>query len=239
MRKKLVKGVLLVVPVLILPGCYTAINAPRASGRPVQQDAWESSGQRLKAQERSAEEEFYRYPGDIYGYGGEPYPYRIGTPYIGYSSATGMYGYGSYGYSGYGNGYGPYGYGADPYYVDNGGYHLPPGYELITTRELEDYRHTIRTLTTRQTDPEKDARAEEQRRQMEEDREHAFRTRLTPTRTRAVDVEPYVAPASAPSGSVSKSSGGSGSTTTSSKSSASGSREGKDIKSKSKRRRVW
>ncbi len=213
---RVIPGLLLGV---LVSGCYTAVRAPRTAAETTQPSVWKSEEKRPSVGRFSDEEDFYRYPGDVYGYGRAPY---AGSPFVGYDSGTGLYGYGSYGYPGYTYGYGPYGYGADPYYYDSGGYYLPPGYELISTGELEDIRDTIRALNTRQPDPVREAREAELRRREEEERDQAFQTRLNPSRARAVEAAPYVP---APSSTVQKASG------------SKSSEAGKDIKSKSKRRR--
>ena len=229
MRKMPAQAGLVLVLTLAISGCYTILNAPRTTGG-VQPEVWKSTNQQPAARQFSEEDDFYRYPGDIYGYGRAPYGTSV--PYIGYDSSAGMYGYGSFGYPGHAYGYGPYGYGADPYYVDSGGYYLPPGYDLVSTRELEEMRDTIHYLTGQQSDPVQQAREEEFRRRQEEEREQVFQTRINPSRTRAVDAAPYVPPATVRKASSSGGGGGS------SKSSSSGSsKSGTDIKSKSKRRR--
>jgi len=126
----------------VLSGCYTVLNDPFAV-----QTLHEKAEQDRDYEERTAREEtradddFYRYPGVPGSYGA----YGAGYPIRGYSSG----GYGRYGayplpygaHSSYGNyGYGPYSYGYDPYYTDNRGFYVPPGYELVSTRELDNLR---------------------------------------------------------------------------------------------------
>ena len=221
---------------VLVSGCYTALRAPRTATLSVQEQAYVSEEVRPAVSQYSDEDDFYRYPGDVYGYGGTPYGR---TPYIGYDTGAGFYGYGAYGYPGYGYaGYGPYGYGADPYYHDSGGSYLAPGYELISTRELEEIRDTIHALSSSRTDPVQEARQEELRREQEEERERVFQTRLSPSRTRTIEAVPYVPP---PAPTVQKASGSSGSSrgTSESSSSSSAKKSGdsskKDIKSKGKR----
>ena len=87
-------------------------------------------------------DDFYRYPGSTGGYG----VYNGGHGYGGYPSNGygSSYGAGYYGvYNGYGyGGYTPYSYGYDPYYSNNNNY-IPPGYELISNRELDEIRASI------------------------------------------------------------------------------------------------
>ena len=222
---------------VLVSGCYTVLRAPRTAALPVQEQAYASEEVRPAVSQYSDEDDFYRYPGDVYGYGGTPYG---GTPYIGYDTGSGLYGYGAYGYPGYAYGYGPYGYGADPYYHDSGGSYLPPGYELISTRELENIRDTIQALSSSRTEPGQEASQEELWRKVEEERERVFQTRLSPSRTRTIEAAPYAPP---PAPTVQKASGSSGSSrgasvsSSSSSSKKSGDSGKKDIKSKGKRRR--
>ena len=61
---------------------------------------------------------------------------------------------------------GPYSYGYDPYYRNSSGYYVPPGYELVSTRQLDDLRAASRLNTTPMVaDP---ARATEVQRREEE-----------------------------------------------------------------------
>ena len=118
-----------------LSGCYTVLNDPFAVQtlhEKVEQDR--DYEERTAREETRADDDFYRYPGVPGSYGA----YGAGYPIRGYSSG----GYGRYGaYSSYGNyGYGPYSYGYDPYYTDNRGFYVPPGYELVSTRELDNLR---------------------------------------------------------------------------------------------------
>ena len=230
---------------VLVSGCYTVLRAPRTATLPVQEQAYASEEVRPAISRYSDEDDFDRYPGGVYGYGDTPYG---GTPYLGYDTGAGFYGYGAYGYGPYGYGaygypsygYGPYGYGADPYYHDSGGSYLAPGYELISTRELENIRDTIDTLSSSRTDPVQEARQEELWREAEEERERVFQTHLSPSRTRTIKAAPYVPP---PAPTVQKASGSSGSSrdTSVNSSSSSAKKSGdsgkKDIKSKSKRRR--
>lgn len=129
-------------------GCYTVLRAPGGfSSReaPAKPTAWAPEDRDLRIGKFSDDRD-REYPAyDAYG---------SGYPIFGYDSRYGMYGFGSpfaygpgYGYGGgYGYGspygyspyYGPYGYGYDPYY--SGQVYVPPGYELVTSRELADLR---------------------------------------------------------------------------------------------------
>ena len=126
----------------VLSGCYTVLNDPFAVQtlhEKAEQDR--EYEQQTSREEIAADDDFYRYPGVPSSYGA----YGAGYPIRGYNSG----GYGRYGsyplpygvYSSYGNyGYGPYSYGYDPYYTDNRGFYVPPGYELVSTRELDNLR---------------------------------------------------------------------------------------------------
>jgi len=145
-------------------GCYTVLQNPNSVAS-LHDDEW-SAEENYSARadrydeygeaEAEVDDDFYRYPGvpGSYGaYGGAGYPL---------SGYGGSYGYGSYGYGGYGGygarnpyrsysdygsyGYGPYSYGYDPYYTDSRGYYVPPGYELVNTRELDDIRASLAGL---------------------------------------------------------------------------------------------
>lgn len=113
-------------------------------------DAWERDGQ----YDSSARDNFGR---DDFGrdeYYGRGYPvmgaatsyglYGFGSPFAYGPGLGSAYSYGYGGYGGYGPSYGPYGYGYDPYYSSGygSGYgnYVPPGYELVTARELANLR---------------------------------------------------------------------------------------------------
>ena len=129
---------------LLTGGCYTVVNNPYAQvdlhEREVAfvEEAAPTVGQ---FDDRDNVDDFHRYPGVRGSFGGYP----IGG--FGYSSNDGFYPRGGYGYGGYDpyyrggyGGYGPNSYGYDPYYRDSGGYYVPPGYELVSTRALDDLR---------------------------------------------------------------------------------------------------
>ena len=136
--------------------------------------------------ERDDQDDFFRYPGSPYGgYGGSPYgyggsPYGYGgTPIFGYDSRNGLYGAGGYGYGG--SGYGPNGYGYDPYYQGGNGYYAPPGYELVSTRELEDMQEAIRTLSTQQSQTETDPPDQLMLNSQRQRQQAVFQNRTDPT----------------------------------------------------------
>ena len=148
-NKSLILYLALPLGSLLTSGCYTVLNNPYAQAdlhereAAYAEEAVPTVGQ---FDDRNNMDDFYRYPGvrgsyGSYGYGGYP----IGG--LGYGSNGGFRPYGGYGYGGYDpyyrsgyGGYGPYSYGYDPYYRDSGGYYVPPGYELVSTRELDDLR---------------------------------------------------------------------------------------------------
>ena len=164
---------------LMASGCYTVLSSPYEVADLHDEDLVRAKSRDVEAptvgqfDDRDYMDDLYRYPGVRGGYG------RYGG-YGGY----GGYGYGGYGYGTYGRyaypyysysnynpyyyygGYGPYSYGYDPYYRSSGGYYVPPGYELVSTRQLDDLRAASRLNTTPTiADP---ARATEVQRREEE-----------------------------------------------------------------------
>lgn len=149
------------VVALSLSGCYTVLKSPYAA------DDARDDARYARWDEKNFNDDPYaptigRFDdGDRWG---SPYDYgRQGFPVFGYHSQYGAYGMGAFGnpyggYGGYGSpygyghdpyynyGYGPYGYGYDPYYVNPDGVYVPPGYELVTTSELERLREDIQSL---------------------------------------------------------------------------------------------
>ena len=147
---------------LSLSSCYTVLKSPYAAD-----DAREDA--RYSRWEENLDDDPYaptigRFDdGDRWD---SPYDYgRQGFPIFGYHSQYGAYGMGGFGspYGGYGGygapyrygydpyhhyGYGPYGYGYDPYYLNPDGVYVPPGYELVTTSELEQLRDRAPTNAT-------------------------------------------------------------------------------------------
>jgi hypothetical protein len=164
-NKKLLVLALACCTSVAFSGCYTVLQNPNALAS-LHDDEWSAEEEYSARADRydeydeaEVDDGFYRYPGvpGSYGaYGGAGYPLS------GYGSSNGYggsYGYGNYGYggSGYGAsrnpygayadygsyGYGPYSYGYDPYYTDSRGSYVPPGYELVNTRELDDIRASL------------------------------------------------------------------------------------------------
>ena len=220
-----------------LSGCYTVIRAPRTAADVQTEVIWKSerSARAGDADPRlgrfeDERDDHYRYPGSPYGgYGGSPYSgYGGGFPLLGYDSRYGMYGAGGYGYGypNYGGGYGPYGYGYDPYYTDDSGFYAPPGYELISTRELEDMHDTIRTLSSQESQPGGEGLMDPPPvfDRFERDQEEVWENRITPSRTRDSGFSSRPASSaprkltSSPSSSSSSSSSGSSKPSSSSKS---------------------
>ncbi len=127
---------------MVLSGCYTVLKAPYSS------DFDEGSSRYVREDQRQDD---YLSPRvgrfddrdsgfvDPYGgYGAGAYGQGGGFPIFGYDSRYGGFGgYGS-GYSPYSSRSGPYGY--DPYYQGDGGVYIPPGYELVTSDELNRLR---------------------------------------------------------------------------------------------------
>ena len=140
-------GLVLALAAVSATGCYTVLRAPGGFSpreAPAKSTAWAPEDRDLRIGKFSDDRRPDHPAYDAYG---------SGYPIFGYDSRHGMYGFGSpfaygpgYGYGGYGYGggygyspyYGPYGYGYDPYY--SGQVYVPPGYELVTSRELADLR---------------------------------------------------------------------------------------------------
>ena len=130
-----------VAPAMMLCSCYTVLKAPYSTSSSSSYDesryARDSRDDLAPSVGRFDDRGVgYRDPYGLYGPGAYG---QSGYPIFGYDSRYG--GYGGYGYGGspYSAGYGPYGYGYDPYYQDAGTY-VPPGYELVTTQELDRLR---------------------------------------------------------------------------------------------------
>ncbi len=189
--KPLITWMALGLSAMVLSSCYTVLKAPRTAADVQQEQIWKadrSTDPRIgRFDDRDEQDDFYRYPGNPYGgygYGGSPYGYG-GFPILTYDSRYGLYGAGGYGYPHYGAGYGPYGYGYDPYYQDDGLY-IPPGYELVSTRELEGMHDTIRTLSAQQEEsqPREDFSNDLMLNPYEQDQREVWESRTSPTRIR-------------------------------------------------------
>lgn len=177
----------------LLGGCYTALRVPYSPvAAPVEE--------RYEAAEVRSDEGFggdYLTPrvgrfserdgyDDYWGYGSGPYGYG----YPAYDTRYGLGAYGLpfspyYGYSPYYSGYGPYGYGYDPYYYGGGGRYVPPGYELVTSNELDQLRadsHALQDLDPGASQPSQ-AEIDRRRRQAAQRAEQAWERRVdTPQR---------------------------------------------------------
>ena len=152
-----------VVPAMLGSGCYTVLKGPRVAsdftGEPryAGYDSYDSASDRddllapnvgsSSDRDDDPYEDFYGgapYGGTYGGYGGYG---GYGAPVFGYDSRRGLFG--NYGYGGYYPGAGPVGYGYDPYYSGAYGTYVPPGYQLVTTTELDQLRaDAIRQNTT-------------------------------------------------------------------------------------------
>ena len=185
MKKSGTIALALGVSALVTSGCYTAVNSPYASAREREPEYTSSRYEERPDGEtsRSAVRRDGQYGSSGYGNRGSG-----GTSIFGYGSNNGLYGFGS-GYNDYpySSAYGPNGYGADPYYQGDTGYYTPPGYQLVTTQELEQLRLNNGVLTD--TDPIVVPTAAEvnalEKKQREQDRyiwsERGTRSRSVPT----------------------------------------------------------
>ncbi len=174
---------------LVTSGCYTAVNSPYASAREREPEYTSSRYDERPGGEtsRSAVRRDGQYGSSGYGSSGYGNRGSGGSSIFGYGSNNGLFGFGS-GYNDYpySSVYGPNGYGADPYYQGDTGY-VPPGYQLVTTQELEQLRLNNGVLTD--TDPIVAPTAAEvnalEKKQREQDRyiwsERGTRSRSVPT----------------------------------------------------------
>ena len=160
---------------LMASGCYTVLSSPYEVASLHDEDLARAKSRDVEAptvgkfDDRDYMDDLYRYPGVRGGYGGYGGYYGGYGGYGGYYYPTSGYYPSYYGYGGYPSyygGYGPYSYGYDPYYRSSGGYYVPPGYELVSTRQLDDLRAASRlNATPTIADP---ARATEVQRREEE-----------------------------------------------------------------------
>ena len=140
---------------LMVSGCYTVLSSPYETASLHDEDLARVKSRDVEAptvgqfDDRDYMDDLYRYPGVRGGYGGYGGYYGGYGGYGGYYYPTSSY-YPSYygGYPSYYGGYGPYSYGYDPYYRSSGGYYVPPGYELVSTRQLDDLRAASRLNAT-------------------------------------------------------------------------------------------
>jgi hypothetical protein len=193
-------GLVLVLAAAVVSatGCYTVLRAPGGFSRseaPAYSTAWEApeeSGPRLGrfSNERDLDTPAYDSYGSgfpIFGYDSRHGMYGFGSPFAygpGYGPGYG-YGYGSrYGYDPYGYSprYGPYGYGYDPYY--SGNTYVPPGYELVTSTELDRLRAGLSSGggPTSDSPPVDSSALQPQQRQAQE---RAWTQRVEPTARRS------------------------------------------------------
>lgn len=184
MKKSGTIALTLGVSALVTSGCYTAVNSPYASAREREPEYTSSRYDERPGGEtsRSAVRRDGQYGSSGYGNRGSG-----GSSNFGYGSNNGLFGFGS-GYNDYpySSAYGPNGYGADPYYQGDTGY-IPPGYQLVTTQELEQLRLNNGMLMD--TDPIVAPTAAEvnalEKKQREQDRyiwsERGTRSRSVPT----------------------------------------------------------
>lgn len=172
-----------------LSGCYTVLTAPRSLSD------YEAKSPYAQREHRDRDEllspQVGRFEGDIdpYGgyYGSAPYG-GYGVPVFGYDSRMGLFG--NYGYGGYHPRSGPGSYGYDPYYSGVYGTYVPPGYELVTTDELDRLRYGLTnqptSTTTSLPDPDEVRIPEQERQEQPQDdwaRRTNPRTRKSPTTT--------------------------------------------------------
>ena len=196
--------------VLLSSGCYTVLTDPYAvadlhDGDLAYVGERQGNGSRMIGDfdGRDEMDDFYRYPGVRGSYGG------YGGGYGGYGG-----GYNSYG------GYGPYSYGYDPYYQDSGGYYVPTGYELVSTRQLDELRAGTMSAATPVVDPEAAAAELQQREEEIWMKRVEPRIRQAPTPTARPATSTISAPRSAPSATPKASSTAPASKSTSTKKSA-------------------
>ncbi len=168
-------------------GCYTVLVAPfSSSGLGDESRIAAVAG---KQDDRQGEAHLGRFEGEEdssrsrygagYGYGYPVFGGGYDSQYGAYGAAP--YGYGpyyGYGYNPYGGGYGPYGYGYDPYYRSSTGVYIPPGYELVTTGELDALRDANRGLAT--TPVQSGAQKEELRKAEVKKQQDVWQRRVDP-----------------------------------------------------------
>lgn len=200
---------MLVAAAMVVSGCYTVVVSPLASSGLRGEDQYAQQGD-IDSQERLSPR-VGRFPDrsgfdDSWGY--DPYRYGAGIPVYSYGSRYGVMNYGSpyapgFGYGSYSSGYGPYGYGYDPYYRGSNGAYIPPGYQLVTTGELQRLQQDSQLLeaTGKPAGPdpaELEAQRQREREQAEEtwERRTEYRERKSPQPT----VRPAPAPATSSGG---------------------------------------
>ena len=198
-----------VLPAIMLSGCYTVLQAPYSAD-------YDDGRSKYAAEQR--EDDFQsprigrfddRDSGfvDPYGsYGPGVYGQGRGFPVFGYDSRYGGFGgYGS-GYSPYSSRNGPYGYGYDPYYQADGGVYVPPGYELVTTEELNRLRTGDTTLPSFSPTVEQSADPVDLRQERIDQAQETWTRRVAPRDRKSPKPTRYAAPSGSASGSSSSSS---------------------------------
>ena len=195
-----------VLTVLMASGCYTVLSSPYEVAdlheeEPARDVEAPTIGQ---FDDRDYTDDLYRYPGVRGGYGG------YGGGYGGYGRYGGYYptaryvpyyyGYGYNSYPYYYGGYGPYSYGYDPYYRSSRGYYVSPGYEMVSTRELDNLRAASRLNTTPMTvDPAAAAKVQRREEAVWQRRvEPRVRNAPTPTPRSSVSTPPSAPAKKAP-----------------------------------------
>lgn len=189
---------------LMASGCYTVLSSPYEAADLHDEDLARAKSRDVETptvgqfDDRDYMDDLYRYPGVRGGYGGYGGYYGGYGGYGGYYPTSGYYPYYYGGYPSYYGGYGPYSYGYDPYYRSSGGYYVPPGYELVSTRQLDDLRAASRLSTTPAiADPA--AATERQRRE-----ENVWQRRVEPRVRSAPTPTPRSTVSRPPSGAATK-----------------------------------
>jgi hypothetical protein len=179
----------LAVATVTLSGCYTVLQGPRLAS-----SLDEGAGYHVIENGSPTEPQIGRLQDDRYD--DDPWAntrgYGSGYPVMGYGSGYGFgspfaYGPGlgaAYPYSGYSSYYGPYGYGYDPYYTGRGSYgsgsYVPPGYQLVTSRELANLRAEITELRNTGSDIPPSVDRQEALRRKQRDADRAWTQRTVP-----------------------------------------------------------
>lgn len=254
----------LLAATLAVSGCYTVLQGPQLASTVAENEVWASASD-LDADLYGADDyaDTDAYGDEVFGrddfgrtpYGRDPYnrdSYVRGYPVMGAATGYGLYGFGSpfaygpglgsaysYGYGGYGPSYGPYGYGYDPYYSGSRGYgsSVPPGYELVTARELANLRTenaSLRNSTGVGAVPTVNQQALQRQKQSQAER--AWEQRASAGTRKSTDAyrTPKASSTASSTGKVTKSSSGTSSKPASSSSKSSGSSAAK--RSKTRRR---
>ena len=193
---------------LMASGCYTVLSSPYEAASLHDEDLTRAEIRDVEAptvgqfDDRDYMDDFYRYPGVRGGYGGYGGYYggygRYGGYYDGYDRYLPYYyghGYGGYPY--YYGGHGPYSYGYDPYYRSSRGYYVSPGYQLISTSQLDDLRRAASRLNTTPmvTDPAAASRTQRREEEVWQRRvEPRVRNAPTPTPRSSVSSPPSATP---------------------------------------------